>query len=192
MFKWLFGARGSTAPKSGKGDTDQLKRFGEAHQKLIARGADLRKEYNRTLGDPVANASLEQHLEVFRGPEHFAGAIDAISAMTKENDEIGSILPLMTVAFMVMANETFASNSLFDNFGEWANAFSHNQKRELVRFAYIAAVWEQQQVGKENPFALAARLILMTLAANANEDATSQKTARALFSYMQRLKDAAK
>ncbi|MBZ0138726.1 MAG: hypothetical protein K8H87_03005 [Pseudorhodoplanes sp.] len=95
----------------------------------------------------------------------------------------------MATMFMTMATEVFPSNAGFETFSSWANAFPDVQKSELVRFAYLPTVREQEQSGSTHPVALASRIILMTLAANANDDSISKEVARELFSYIDRLRD---
>ena len=45
----------------------------------------------------------------------------------------------------------FSSDLGFENFSRWANGFSPSQRRELVRFAYLATVWQQKQAGATHP-----------------------------------------
>ena len=90
--------------------------------------------------------------------------------------------------FMTMASEVFPSKSGFDSFWRWANAYSPEERRALVRLAYLATVWEQEQEGTGHPVAFASRIVLMTLAANANEDPTSKDVARELLAYVDRVR----
>ena len=158
---------------------------------LSARAAALKKEYDRTHADPTINIDVTKNLETHKDPAYLVGCRNAIFA-TVENPRYRSahqILPSVATMFMTMASEALASNSSISRFSIWANAFSGVQKRELVRFAYIATVWEQEQSGSTDPVSFATRILLMTLAANANDDPTSKEMAREMFSYVDRLQD---
>ena len=184
MFKWLFG-RGSEANK-----TEETRRFGQAHQMVLTRAAELKKEYERTLADPVTNLEIRKTLETYEDPEYIVGCRDIILSTTEDPQfrDAHQVLPVVATMFMTMVDEAFPSNSTATRFSSWADAFSGTRRRELVRFAYIATIGEQNQAGARHPVAFATRIILMTLAANANDDPTSRGVARELLAYIDRMR----
>lgn len=160
--------------------------FDASYKLLLSRGEALKKEYDRTYADPKTDSELKKILDQYSDPEYVRGIRVAISASAQDcnYEHAFQILPLVATMFMTMASSAFASDSGFSSFSKWANAFPQSQKRELVRFAYIATVWEQEQSGPKNPVSFATRVLLMALAANANDDAISKETAKYLFSHI--------
>jgi len=183
MFKWLFGM-GRPAP-----DTKEVadnRRFENAVGMMMERSAALKKEYERTR----ANSEITQNIGAYTDPAYLVGCRDAILSTTDNTDLEAARQTLSEVAtmFMTMASEVFPSSVGFESFWTWANAYSPKQRRELVRFAYLATVWEQEQSGARHPVAFASRIVLMTLAANANDDPTSKEVARELLAYIDRIR----
>lgn len=179
MFKWLFGGSNKTEPT-------QAQRFDAAHKMVMERATNLKQEFERTRNNPEITENLKQYSD----PAYIAGSRDAVFLTIKrpEFQSATQILPLTATMFMTMASHAFDSPSRFEDFEGWANAYSDADKRNLVRFAYLHVVWEQEQSGARHPVAFASRIILTTLAANANKDTVSQDCARELFSFIARLK----
>lgn len=184
MFKWLFG-KGAAEPEKPK-VVGQNANFDSAFDMVMERAAALKKEYERTR----TNLEITQNISAYQDPAYIVGCQDTILASIKDPDlrPAHDILPVVASMFMTMASEVFPSNLGFESFWRWANAYSPAQRRELVRFAYLATVWEQQQAGPRHPVAFASRIVLMTLAANANDDPTSKDVARELLAYIDRVR----
>jgi hypothetical protein len=184
MFKWLFG-KGSPEPekKSPGGDTAN---FEGAFNMVLERAAALKKEYERTR----SNAEITMNIEAYQDPDYIVGCRDTILSTLHDPSvrPAHEILPVVATMFMTMATEVFPSNVGLESFSRWADSYSAQQRRELVRFAYLATVWEQEQAGARHPVAFASRIVLMTLAANANDDPTSKDVARELLAYINRVR----
>ncbi|MBY0323303.1 MAG: hypothetical protein K2X72_31590 [Reyranella sp.] len=181
MFKWLFG-KGTPEPDTK--EVAETRRFESAFDMVLERARNLKNEYERTLNNP----EIAETLEGYKDPAYIAECRQVILS-TVNHPEMGEghrLLPVVSTMFMTMATEVFPSNSGFERFWRWANAYSPEERRALVRFAYLATVWEQEQAGPRHPVSFASRIILMTLAANANEDPTSKDVARELLAYIDR------
>ena len=190
MFKWLFRTNAAEA-KDNKGRAADPERFEGAYQMVLTRAAALKKEYDRTYADPTIDLEVRKNLETYKDPAYLVGSRNTILSTAQDSryKAVHEILPVVATMFMTMATEVFPSNAGFERFSSWANSFPDVQKSELVRFAYLSTVWEQEQAGSTHPVAFASRMILMTLAANANDDSTSKEVARELFAYIDRLRD---
>ncbi len=185
MFKWLF-EKGSSEPEKEEKARHDAARFDSAYNMVMERAAALKKEYERTRTDP----EITENIATYQDPGYIVGCRDTIFS-TINDPSLGSaheILPVVATMFMTMASEAFPSSMGFESFWRWANAYSPEQRRELVRFAFISTVWEQKQSGAKHPVAFASRIILMTLAANANDDPASKDVARELLTYIDRVR----
>jgi hypothetical protein len=152
MFKWLF-RRNAAAANETEDSAADFERFESAYQMLSARAAALKKEYDRTHADPTINIDVTKNLETYKDPAYLVGCRNAIFATVEDPRYRGAhqILPLVATIFMTMASEPLSSNSSIPRFSIWANAFSGVQKRELVRFAYIATVWSKNNLAQLTP-----------------------------------------
>ncbi len=183
MFKWPFG---KSIPEPDTKEVAETRRFESAFDMILERARNLKKEYERTLNNPEIAGTLEG----YQNPAYIAECRHAILSSVNDPQmaEGHRLLPVVSTMFMTMATEVFPSKVGFDSFWRWANAYSPAERRALVRFAYLATVWEQEQAGAKHPVAFASRIVLMTLAANANADPTSRDAARELLAYVDRVR----
>ena len=180
MLKWLFGKR---EPEKRA----EAERFDASYLMILERAAALKKEYERTR----MNAEITANIKAYEDPEYITTARDTIfSTMTDEAFKPAhGILPVVASSFMTMATEMFPSDRGFEQFSAWADGFSAAERRELVRFAYIATVSEQELSGTQHPVSFAMRIVLMALAANANDDQRSKAAARTLMVYIDKVRE---
>lgn len=181
--------------KSRKSIEEQQRKFDKAYQMIVEISRVLRREYDRVLRDPNISAEVDGILKQYDSPDFLSESRDAIFAMRRDKQfsSAYSILKTSSLMLLTMIDHAFPILSVMKpsfqkddlaSFAYWVSCLSPDKRKDVVRFAYIAMVDEQQKSGNKSETALAMRILLVTLAANANDDDRSKQIARELLALV--------
>lgn len=160
---------------------------------IVECSRELRREYDRVLKDQNIRAEVDGILKQYDSPDFLSEFRDAIFASKRDKQFSSTFLKTTSLMFITMMDHAFPSLSLMRpsyqkddlaSFAYWVSCLSPDKRRDVARIAYIATVAEQQRAGNTSATAQAMRILLVTLAANANDDNRSKQIARELLALV--------